>query len=359
VLIVDDDPLNRKLMQRLLRVHGYEIYTAANGSEALYIVTREDIDLVLLDVMMPGIDGFEVCRAIKKDEETRRTPVILLTALEDVETKIRGIEAGADDFITKPPNREELTARVRSLLKMKRLNGNLTSIENVLFSLAKTVEAKDRYTQDHVDRVCEIAVAVGKEMAMPDTDLDVLRFGAALHDIGKMGVPEEILNKPGALDPTERAIIETHPEIGYRICLPLKRNLGGALDVVRHHHEKMDGSGYPDGLRGEEISIAARIVAVADIFDALRTDRPYRRALPLRKAREILEMEASAGKLDRDVVKCLIDLFCADNPDDGIFPCPERCKAPPAAARDTQVLALARQECSLSASACTAICTHE
>lgn len=130
--------------------------------------------------MMPGLDGFDVCRAIKAEEETRMTPVILITALDDVETKIRGIEAGADDFITKPPNREELTARVKSLLKMKRLNGNLTSMENVLFSLAKTVEAKDRYTQDHVDRVCEIAIAIGKEMDMSDTDLEALRFGAVL-----------------------------------------------------------------------------------------------------------------------------------------------------------------------------------
>jgi putative two-component system response regulator len=314
ILVVDDDALNQKLMEGLLLPHGYDVHKVASGSEALYIMAREDIDLVLLDVMMPGMDGFEVCRAIKADAETRMTPVILITALDDVETKIRGIEAGADDFITKPPNREELTARVKSLLKLKKLNGNLTSMENVLFSLAKSVEAKDRYTQDHVDRVCELAVAIGKEMRMSTGDLEALRFGATLHDIGKMGIPEGILNKPGPLDERERAVIETHPDIGHRICLPLKKNLGAALEVVRHHHEKLDGSGYPDGLVGEAIPMVARIVAVADIFDALRTDRPYRGALPLERALGILNEEVSQGKLDRDVVKRLIGLVLTEKP---------------------------------------------
>ncbi len=333
VLVVDDDLLNRKLMEGLLRPHGYDIQTVATGSEALYVMAREDIDLVLLDVMMPGLDGFEVCRAIKAEEETRMTPVILITALDDVETKIRGIEAGADDFITKPPNREELTARVKSLLKMKRLNGNLTSMENVLFSLAKSVEAKDRYTQDHVDRVCEIAIAIGKEMGLPEMDLEALRFGATLHDIGKMGIPEEILNKPGPLDERERAVIETHPDIGHRICLPLKRNLGAALDVVRHHHEKLDGSGYPDRLSGDAIPMVARIVAVADIFDALCTDRPYRKALSLDRAFAILEAEAAQGKLDRDVVKRLIGLVSTEEPHFAGLPSSVESKRPPSMER--------------------------
>lgn len=308
ILIVDDDNLNLKYLEGILTPLGYGIHKAASGPESLYMLASREIDLVLLDIMMPVMDGFEVCNTIKTNEETRMIPVILFTSLDDVETKIRGIESGADDFITKPPNKPELLARIKSLLKLKKLNNNLTSIENVLFSMAKTVESKDRYTQGHVDRVSEIAISIGKEMKLSRSELEALRFGGALHDIGKLGIPGKILNKPGPLDDEEWAIMREHPEIGYRICLPLKKNLGQALDVVRHHHEKLDGSGYPDGLKNEDISLVARIMAVADIYDALITDRPYREAMSNNKALEILNREACEGKLDRNVVECLSNL---------------------------------------------------
>ena len=311
ILLVDDESLNLKLMKGLLKPLGYAIHTATNGSDALYQLKKADIDLILLDIMMPDMDGFQVCRAVKTNEETRLIPVVLLTALDDIETKIRGIDAGADDFITKPPHKSELIARIRSLLRIKRLNNNLTSIENVLFSMAKSVEAKDSYTQGHVDRVSDLAISIGKRMGLSEGELEALRLGGALHDVGKLGVPEEILNKPGPLDDHEWTVMKTHPEIGHKICLPLKKNLGQALDIIQHHHEKLDGSGYPDGLRGGEILMVTRIMAVADIFDALTSDRPYRRAMPNNKALEILLKEAREGKIDNTVTNCLVHLMSA------------------------------------------------
>ena len=309
ILIVDDEPLNLKLLEALLLPLGYEVIKANSGPEALSIVSKVNIDLILLDVMMPEMNGFEICHAIKNREESRLIPIIMVTALEDVENRIRGIEAGADDFITKPPNQMELIARTKSFLKVKYLNQNMTSFENVLISLANTVEAKDIYTQGHVKRVSDLAITIGMSMGRSETELEALRIGGALHDIGKIGVPQEILNKPDGLSKEEWQAMRKHPEYGYNICLPLKRNLKQALDIIRHHHEKMDGSGYPDGLKGNEISIPARIMAVADIFDALTTDRPYRKAMVREKALSILREEAGKGKLDDAVVSCLMNML--------------------------------------------------
>jgi putative two-component system response regulator len=307
ILIVDDDATNLKLLEAILLPTDSEIIKATNGMDALNIVNKTNIDLVLLDVMMPDMDGYEVCRQLKASEATRLIPVVLVTALDDREAKIKGIEAGADDFITKPPNKMELLARTKSLIKLKKLNDNLASIEYVLFSLAKTVEAKDEYTQGHVERVSKLAIALGKKMGLSEREMEALRYGGILHDIGKIGIPGDILNKPGPLNDGEWEVMKNHPVAGYNICLPLKKNLGAALEVIRHHHEKLDGSGYPDGIKNEEISTAARIMAVVDIYDALVTDRPYRKGMPLEKAVEILKQEASNQKLDPAVVKYLIE----------------------------------------------------
>ena len=302
ILVVDDDPRNVKLLEANLLPLNYEVIKAFNGQDALTIVNKVDIDLILLDVMMPDMDGYEVCRRLKASETTRLIPVVMVTALGNIEDKIKGIEAGADDFLTKPPNKMELLARTKSLINLKKLNNNLTSIERVLFSLANTVEANDAYTQGHVERVSNMAMTLGHRMALSESELEALRYGGTLHDIGKIGVPREILNKPGPLDSEEWKIMKSHPEVGFKICLPIRKNLGPALDVIRYHHEKLDGSGYPDGLKGEEISKVARIMAVVDIFDALITDRPYRKAMPREKALGILRKEAAEGKLDKDVV---------------------------------------------------------
>jgi putative two-component system response regulator len=308
ILLVDDDSRNLKLLEALLLPMNYVSIKALNGHDALSIVNKKNVDLVRLDVMMPGMDGYEVCRRLKQSEETRLIPVVLVTALDDMEAKIKGIEAGADDFLTKPPNKLELLARTKSLINLKQLNDNLASIEHVLFSLAKTVEAKDLYTKGHVERVSKMAISLGRKVGISDKELEALRLGGALHDIGKIGVPGDILNKPGPLNSQEWEVMKSHPDAGYKICLPLKKNLGPALKVIRHHHEKLDGSGYPDGLKGEDICITARIMAVVDIYDALITERPYRKAMPIEEAIAILRKEATEGKLDKKVVGHLLDI---------------------------------------------------
>ncbi|MGD8961134.1 MAG: diguanylate cyclase [Desulfobacterales bacterium] len=305
ILVVDDEPRNVKLLEAILRPLNYEVIKAFNGEDALTIINKVDVDLVLLDVMMPLMDGYEVCRRLKASEATRLIPVVMVTALDSVEDKINGIEAGADDFLTKPPNKMELRARTKSLINLKKLNDNLTSIEQVLFSLANTVDAKDTYTQGHVERVSNMAMTLGHQLALSASELQALRYGGALHDIGKIGVPDDIINKRGPLDPEEWNIMKSHPDLGFKICMPLRRNLKSALDVIRYHHEKLDGSGYPDGLKGEQISTVVRIMAVVDIFDALITGRSYRKAMPCGKALEILRNEAEEGKLDQEIVRNL------------------------------------------------------
>jgi putative two-component system response regulator len=252
------------------------------------------------------MDGYEVCRRLKNSEKTRLIPVIMVTALHDMEAKVKGIEAGADDFLPKPVNKIELQARTRSLVNTKKLNDKLTSVEDVLFSLANAVEAKDSYTQGHTQRVADMAVLLGGKMSLSEQEINALRVGGILHDIGKIGVPRDILNKPGPLSDDEWVVMKKHPTIGHKICLPLKKSLGPALDMIQHHHEKLDGSGYPDGLREDEIPTVARIMAVVDIYDALVTDRPYRKGMTRERALSILQEEADEGKLDKSVVEQLL-----------------------------------------------------
>ncbi|MDJ0783474.1 MAG: diguanylate cyclase [Desulfosarcinaceae bacterium] len=311
ILVVDDNPLNLKMMSSILKINGYSVLQAASGHEALHTCQKFEVDLVLLDIMMPEMDGFETCRRLKTQEHTRMIPVILLTALDDAESRLQGIEAGADDFISRPPNKTELLARTRSLIKVRHLNQSLTNVENVLFSMARAVEAKDEYTQGHIERVANLAVSIGRALKLSPKETKALYYGGALHDIGKLGIPHEILNKPGPLSSSEWEIMRQHPEIGYKICLPLGESLGFALDIIRYHHEKMDGSGYPYGLKGKEIPAVARIMAVADIYDALVTDRPYRSGMSREKAMDIIRSETDEGKLDRRITRALEDLLPA------------------------------------------------
>lgn len=309
VLIVDDVEKNLKLLEAMLIPLKYEVFKASNGQEAVDLVGKMDVDLILLDIMMPVMDGFEACRRIKSNPRTQMIPIILVTALDDMESKLKGIDVGADDFLTKPANRPELIARTKSLIKLKRLNNSLTSIENVLFALARAVEAKDAYTQGHTERVASLSLSLGKKMGLSQQEMTALSYGGIMHDIGKIGIPNDILNKPGKLDSQEWQVMQKHPDMGHKIGLPLEKNLGPALQVIRSHHEKLDGSGYPDGLKGNEISLPARIVGVVDIYDALTTDRPYRKAMPQEKAILILREEAADGKLDSAVVEQLITLI--------------------------------------------------
>ncbi|MDR4497486.1 MAG: diguanylate cyclase [Candidatus Scalindua sp.] len=308
ILIVDDEPRNLKVLEALLLPLNYEVIKASNGEDVFSLVVKVDVDLILLDVMMPGMDGYEVCRRLKSSENTRLIPVVMLTALTDKEAKIKGIDAGADDFISKPPEKIELITRIKTLIKMKALNNNLTSLESVLYSLANAVEAKDEYTKGHIWRVSQISEALGKKLGLSERSIRKIKFGGIIHDIGKIGIPNEILNKPGPLDYKEFEIMKEHPTIGYRICEPLKKTLGMSLDIILYHHEKLDGSGYPEGLRDEFIPIGAKIMAVVDIYDALVTDRPYRKRMTKEKAQDILRQQAVQGKLDKQIVEYLIEM---------------------------------------------------
>jgi putative two-component system response regulator len=302
ILVVDDDERNLKLIEAMLRAHEYQVFKSSSGEEALSALRHINFDLILSDVMMPCMDGFELCRRIKNDNSLRLIPVIMLTALDDIPSKVKAIESGADDFMNKPPNKMELFARIRSLVNVKRTNSKMTSIRNVIFSLANAVEAKDGYTQGHIERVSNLSVCIGTRFGLTEPEIEALKLGGALHDIGKIAVPDEILNKPGPLTPSEWEIMKKHTEIGFKICLPLKENLGMALSVIRHHHEKLDGSGYPDNLKTDQISMVARIMAVVDIYDALITDRPYRKGMSQKDAIRILEEEGQKGKLDSNVI---------------------------------------------------------
>ena len=309
ILVVDDNPVNIMILEGMLLPLNYQVSKAFSGLEALALIERGDIDLVLLDIMMPEIDGIEVCRRIKRQEHTRIIPVVMVTALDEIEAKIRSIEAGADDFISKPVSKLELLARTRSLIAVKRLNENMIGFENALISLANAVEAKDVYTRGHTKRVSSMALRMGKRMNLSSRELDALRIGGILHDIGKIGIPDAILKKEGALDPDEWEVMKTHPDVGYRLVYPLKRTLHQALDIIRYHHEKMNGSGYPDGLKGEAISMVARIMAVADCYDALITDRPYRKAFTQEETLRLMRQDSAEGKLDTKVVDTLIAML--------------------------------------------------
>jgi putative two-component system response regulator len=301
ILVADDNEANRELLSALLSAEGYQVVCVADGQQALARVNSGSIDLALLDVVMPRPTGFEVCQAMKSKPETRLIPVILLTSLNSDADRIHGIMCGADDFLNKPVNRQELLARAHSLLRLKQFTDELDNAETVLFSLALSIEAKDPYTEGHCDRLSKYSVALGEKLGLPQDLRLALRRGGLVHDIGKLSVPESILLKPGPLTPEERKIMEQHTVIGEKICAPL-RSFRHVLPIIRHHHEKQDGSGYPDGLKGEQIPLTARILQVTDIYDALTTDRPYRKALPLDKAFSIMREEVKRGWWDGSLI---------------------------------------------------------
>ena len=294
ILVADDNWANLELLSELLHEEGYRAICVLDGDQAFKALGSKQIDLVLLDVMMPGRTGFDVCRAIKSNPETRLIPVVLVTGLADTGDRIQGIDCGADDFLSKPVNKQELLARVRSLLRLKQFTDELESAETVLFSLALSIEAKDPYTEGHCDRLSKYSVALAERLSLPEELRVALRRAGIVHDIGKVAVPEHILLKPGPLTPEEWKVMKQHPVVGERICSPL-RSFRHVLPVIRHHHEKLDGSGYPDALKGGEIPATARILQTVDIYDALTTARPYRKALSPEEALAVMQQEVKRG----------------------------------------------------------------
>jgi len=301
ILVADDNEDSREVLSALLSTAGYQVVSAADGQQALARLDNNSIDLALLDVVMPHTTGFEICQAMKSRAETRLIPVVLVTGLNSDVDRIRGIQCGADDFLNKPVNKQELLARVHSLLRLKHFTDELDNAEAVLFSLALTIEAKDPYTEGHCDRLSKYSVDLGEKLGLPEDLRVALRRGGLIHDIGKLAVPEHILLKPGPLTPEERKIMEQHTVIGERICAPL-RSFRHVLPIIRHHHEKQDGSGYPDGLKGADVPLTARILQITDIYDALTTDRPYRKALSTEKAFSIMREEVTRGWWDGSIL---------------------------------------------------------
>ena len=301
LLIADDDTANRDLLSGLLNAEGYNVTCVRDGEEALRVVRNEPVDLALLDVMMPGKSGFSACLTIKSQPETRLIPVILVTGLTSPDDRIQGIMCGADDFLSKPVNKHELLARVHSLLRLKEFTDELENAETVLFSLALSIEAKDPYTEGHCERLSKYCVAMAERLELSEEMRVALRRAGIVHDIGKIAVPEHILVKPGPLTEEEWKIMKQHPVVGERICSPLK-SFRLVLPAIRHHHEKLDGSGYPDNLVGDQVPLAARVLQTVDIYDSLTTDRPYRRALRPVDALEIMRKEVIRGWWDASLV---------------------------------------------------------
>ncbi|HXY14831.1 MAG TPA: HD domain-containing phosphohydrolase [Terriglobales bacterium] len=301
ILVVDDNPDTMMLMKELLETRGYEVVTVADAAEAEAEVRRQAPDLILSDVVMPGRSGYELCRELKEDPTTRLIPFVLITGLSDREDRLHGIEAGADDFLNKPIFSEELFARVKSLLKLKEFTDELETAESVICTLGLSVESRDPYTVGHCERLAENAANLGHHLGLDEDSIVALRRGGYLHDLGKIAVPDEILKKGSNLTDEEWVVMKQHPVTGENICRPLK-SLRLILPIIRSHHEHSDGSGYPDGLRKSEIPLLPRILQVVDVYDALRTARPYKPALHHEEAAVTMRREARLGLWDEELV---------------------------------------------------------
>lgn len=308
ILIVDDQPAARLALTTLLRREGFEVHETSSGDEALAQCSSFRPDLILLDIVMPGMSGFEVCRLLKATPETRLTPVVLITGLSETEDRIKGINAGADDFLSKPIDINELLARTRSLLRLKQYTDELENAESVLFTLAHSIEARDPYTAGHCERLSEMSARLGEKLGLPDEQIKALRRAGIVHDIGKVVVPDAILLNPDPLSPEDMEIMRQHPIVGEHICKPM-RTFRLVLPIIRHHHEHRDGSGYPDGLRGDEIPVTAGILQLVDVYDALTTTRPYRQASSPTEALEIMEKESAKGWWDSDLLKAFREMI--------------------------------------------------
>ncbi len=308
ILIADDDRYAQKALESLLAIEGFTVVTAQDGQEALERIQESLPDLCVIDFDMPRLNGLETCRRIKNQYSTRLLPVIMVTGLLPDEERVRAIEAGCDDFLPKPYQPTELMTRIRSLLRIKSLTDELEDAEAILMTLVRTIEAKDRYTLGHADRVGRYAVMLGRALGCNAFELESLRKAGMLHDIGKIGIPDHILQKTGPLDDAEWEVMRKHPTIGCEICQRLK-SLENILPIIRHHHECLDGTGYPDGIKSGEIPNLVRIVNVADIYDALTSRRSYKEAYSVKKAFQTMWEEVERGWWDGDVLKVWEELL--------------------------------------------------
>ncbi len=304
ILVVDDDEQVRGFLRRLLIRSGYTVEESGTAAEALERIRADAPDLVLLDLHLPDRSGHEVLEEIRAEPATRLLPVVMLTGTNSPAEKIRAQAEGVTDFLSKPFSPEELVPRVRALVMLKQFADEHEHAEHVILTLAKTIDARDPYTAGHSGRVAEYADRIATRMGLDVAARTDMRRGALFHDLGKIVIPDAILRKPGALNAEERAVIEEHPTVGHDLLLPM-RTMRKTLPVVYAHHERLDGSGYPEGISGDAIPVTVRIVTIADIFDALTTDRAYRGALSVETAFEILQDGVVRGWWDRDGVEVL------------------------------------------------------
>jgi putative two-component system response regulator len=305
VLVVDDDPSLAEGLERLLVSYGYLVAVAYDGEDGLITLKRGRFDIVLSDVRMPNCDGFELCRRIKRDPLTRLIPVVLMTGASETEDRLRAIDAGADEFLRKPVDEQELRARTRSLVRLKRHTDELESADNVMMSLGLAVEARDHFTHGHCERLALYATVFGRHLDLAREDIDALHRGGFLHDLGKISVPDAVLLKAGPLSEDEFDVMKQHPLIGERLCAPL-RSLERVRPIIRHHHERLDGSGYPDGLRGDQLPLLAQLLSIVDVYDAIKTERPYKPARSTSDACRALRDEVERGWKRQDLVDTFI-----------------------------------------------------
>lgn len=321
VLIVDDEYVGRETLQSVLEGEGYELEMAENGFQAIEKAKALLPDVILLDVMMPGMTGFEVCQRIRSDPQIAEIPIIILTALDDRESLLNALKAGADDFISKPFDRYELRARLLGITRLNRYQkliqeraklreANtqlLNAYEATIEGLSRALDLRDRETEGHSRRVTDLTVKLAEAMGMGEEELMHIRRGALLHDVGKIGIPDSILHKPSTLTEEEWVIMRKHPQFAYDMLHSIEY-LRPALDIPYSHHEKWDGTGYPRGLKGEEIPLTARLFAVADVWDALTSDRPYRAAWNKEQALEYIR-EQSGKHFDPQVVELFFKII--------------------------------------------------
>jgi putative two-component system response regulator len=303
VLVVDDDANIGDLLRRLLSKRGYTIDVVRDGPEALDAIRRQPPDVVLLDVVLPNARGHEICRQLKEDVSTRLLPVVLMTGMADQARRVEGLLAGADDFLAKPFELNELLARIGSLARLKRYTDDLDSAASIIMMLATMLEAREgAYRRGHCHRIANYATALGRRLSLGEHDLRTLQRGGLLHDVGMLAIPDAILRKPGQLTAEEFEEVKAHTTLGDALCSHL-RSLAAARPIIRHHHERLDGSGYPDRLVGDEIPLGAQIIGIADVYDAVTTQRPYQHTRPSHAALDILRHHAEMGWRRLDLVE--------------------------------------------------------
>ena len=300
VLVAEGTEQGSRQMADYLQSAGHTVLTAADGEEALRRIRRDDPEVVILDVEIPRLNAFQLCERVRNHPTTRNISVLLVVSEAAQDLKIRGLEMGAEDFLSRPINKLDLLARVKCLVRTKRLLDQAETTENVIFGMAKLLESKVARDGSNPVRLADYACMLGTALGLDEDDLEVLRKGAILHDIGKIAVREEVLLKPGRLSAEEYNEIKMHPEVGERLCGPL-RCADEVLPIMRHYRERWDGTGYPDGLHGEQIPIMARILSIADAYDAMLSPRPYRAAMTVEEASANLQ-EGAGRQWDPELV---------------------------------------------------------